>query len=99
MKYSKGVNNNNNNNNKKKKKKKKKWPSVKKKTGTCHLGNFSVPVDKRGKIKETEKIEEYFDLSWEINTAEYRGDRSTNHKWCTCNVSEKFEKKITWVEK
>ena len=35
---------------------------IQKKSWTCRIENFAVPVDHR-KIKESEKIDEYFDLA------------------------------------
>ena len=40
-----------------------------------HLELFAVPADHRIKLKESEKMDKYLDLSWELKkTMEYKGD-------------------------
>ena len=33
---------------------------------THHLVDFAIPVDRKGKMKESEKIEKYLDLAREL---------------------------------
>ena len=45
------------------------WPDlelINKKKRTYCIVNFDVPEDRRVKIKESEKIDEYLDLAWEL---------------------------------
>ena len=39
---------------------------IDKKRNTCHLMDFAVPADHRIKMKESEKINKYFDLAREL---------------------------------
>ena len=46
---------------------------------TCQIVDFAVLVEHRGKIKESEKRNEYLDLARElIKTMENEGDGDTN---------------------
>ena len=48
--------------------------------------DFAVPADHRVKIKESEKIDGYLDLAWELkNAVEYESDSDTNCSWCALN--------------
>ena len=46
--------------------------------------DFAVPTDHTGKIKESEKINKYQDLTRELKkkTVEHEGDHLTNCCWC-----------------
>ena len=68
----------------------------KKKRRTCCL-DFIIPADHRVKIKESEKIDKYLDLAWELKTAEYTGDSDTNNNWCVWNGLQRIEKGIGMV--
>ena len=48
-----------------------KWPNpggelINKKRRTCYIKDFVVPVDDRGKIKESKKIDNYLDIAREL---------------------------------
>ena len=57
--------------------------------------DFAVPTDHRVKIKESEKIDKYSDIAWELKnkkqnktkqqnkTVQYESDGDTNCNWCT----------------
>ena len=53
---------------------------INKKKRTCLLVYFPVPVDHQMKIKESEKIDKYLDLAWELKRkfVQYEGDSDTN---------------------
>ena len=42
---------------------------INKKKRTCHLVNFSFPADHKAKMKESERIDKYLDLSRELKNA------------------------------
>ena len=45
--------------------------------------DFSVPVDQRGKIKESEKIDKYLDLSrGDEKAVEHKSKGYINHNYC-----------------
>ena len=56
-------NNNNNNNNRIG------LYSINKKKSSCHMVDFSVPVDHLGKLKEIEKIDKYLYLERQLKTS------------------------------
>ena len=47
---------------------------INKKKRTCHLVDFAVPGDYRVKIKESEMIDKYLDLSREKKAVEHEDD-------------------------
>ena len=52
------------------------------------------------KIKESEKINKYMDLAWELKkqTVEHEGDSNTNCSWSTWNDPQKLAKEIREIE-
>ena len=68
-----------------KKKKKKKWKIF-------HLVYFDVAADEKLKIKDSEKVDIFFDVATVVkkNTIEYEGGSDINYLWCTWNVPKRF---------
>ena len=60
-----------------------------------HLVNFAVPVDHRGEIKVSEKIDKYLDLARELKrTGQYVGDGDINCHWCAWNGPQRLVKNL-----
>ena len=66
---------------------------ISKKKRTCRLEDFAVPVGHRVKEKESEKLEKYLDLVWELKEYESNGDIS--HSGNFLNNPEESGKKKT----
>ena len=53
------------------------------KKSTCKIVDFAIPANYRIKLKESEKKDNYHDLSWELKkTMEHEGENYTNWDWC-----------------
>ena len=55
--------------------------------GPCLFVNFAILAEHRVKMKESEKIDKYLDLSWELKNkvVRHKSDGSTNCDWCPRN--------------
>ena len=63
---------------------------------TCHLLDFTVPVDHREKVKE---IENYLDLAKELTkTVEYNSEGHTNCNECAWKSPKGFGKKTGMIQ-
>ncbi len=60
---------------------------------TFNLKEYAVLANKRGKIKESEKLDEYLDLARELkNTVKHEGNSDTNRRLIACIVYQKLRK-------
>ena len=61
---------------------------VNKEKRTCHIVNFAVLADHRGKIKESKSREKYLDLARELKkkTMKHEGDGDTVWGWCAMEI-------------
>ena len=56
----------------------------------------AIPGNHKKKIKESEKINKYLVLAWELKkTVDHEGAGDTSCDWCTLNSSQKLLKKMT----
>ena len=63
-----------------------------KKKGNCHLEDFDDLVNKREKIKESEKRNKYLNLVNELRMQRNFGDCDHDCNWCPWNGSESLDK-------
>ena len=63
---------------------------INKKKRTCHLVDISVPADHWVKMKESEDINKYLDLTRELKKLDHEGD--TNCCWHAWNSSQNLGK-------
>ena len=55
----------------------------KEKKRTCRIVDLAATADRRVKLKESEKKDEYFDFARELKkTVEHESDVYTNYNWC-----------------
>ena len=65
---------------------------------TNRIVDFALPVDHRGKTKENERRDKYFDLARELKVMEHESDGNANYNWCARNGPQRFGKGTGRVE-
>ena len=65
-----------------------------KKKRTNYLMDFTIPADRKMKIKESEKIDKFLNLNKELkNAVALVGNSDTSYCWCTWNGPQRLGKR------